>query len=299
MSTTLLIDTFHPFPSLALTLPSETLLADVPSHLLDFIPSFSELDLALTLPSGSLPLDSRPLSALWARDAAYFGNGNDEDVAYGAKSCRLISLRLVPRLRGGKGGFGSQLRAAGGRMSSQKTSNNDSCRDLNGRRLSTLKEAKTLAAYLEFEPERKKAQQEAQRAKLEKLEKRLGINGKGKEKADGDDAPVGAKRRFDDTEYLEQSRDIVDNVKSAVVAGMLKKKKKAKTSPSPDSQEAASSSLSSKSSGASGAPSNTENSSSTDGLAEKASDVTEKAFESPMTTPIISTASASLTAIGA
>ena len=27
------------------------------------------------------------------------------------------------------------------------------------------------------------------------------------------------KRRFDDTEYLEQSRDIVDNVKNAVAAG--------------------------------------------------------------------------------
>ena len=76
-----------------------------------------------------------------------------------------------------------------------------------------------LAAYLESEPERKKAQQEAQRAKLEKLEKRLGINGKGKGKED-DDALVGAKRRFDDTEFLEESRDIVDNVKNAVVAGM-------------------------------------------------------------------------------
>ena len=49
---------------------------------------------------------------------------------------------LLPRFLGGKSGFGFQLRAAGGRMSSQKTSNNDSCRDLTGRRLSTIKEAK-------------------------------------------------------------------------------------------------------------------------------------------------------------
>ncbi|KAJ3771895.1 Sde2 N-terminal domain-containing protein [Lentinula raphanica] len=41
-------------------------------------------------------------------------------------------------------------------MSSQKTSNNDSCRDLSGRRLSTLKEAKKLAEYLESEPDRRK-----------------------------------------------------------------------------------------------------------------------------------------------
>ncbi|KAG8811158.1 hypothetical protein FRC19_004069 [Serendipita sp. 401] len=53
----------------------------------------------------------------------------------------LVSFRLTPVMVGGKGGFGSQLRAAGGRMSSKKTSNNDSCRDLSGRRLSTLKEA--------------------------------------------------------------------------------------------------------------------------------------------------------------
>jgi hypothetical protein len=54
----------------------------------------------------------------------------------------LVSFTLTPSLLGGKGGFGSQLRAAGGRMSSQRTSNNDSCRDLSGRRLSTVKEAK-------------------------------------------------------------------------------------------------------------------------------------------------------------
>ena len=54
----------------------------------------------------------------------------------------LVALRLSPRLLGGKGGFGSQSRAAGGLMSNQKTNNNDSCRDLTGRRLSAFKEAK-------------------------------------------------------------------------------------------------------------------------------------------------------------
>jgi hypothetical protein len=79
--------------------------------------------------------------------------------------------------------------------------------------------ASRLAEYLETEPERKKAQQEAQKAKLEALERKLGISpgDKGKEV----DVTAGVKRRFDDTEYLEQSRDIVDNVKNAVSAGML------------------------------------------------------------------------------
>jgi hypothetical protein len=56
-------------------------------------------------------------------------------------------MRLAPRVLGGKGGFGSQLRAAGGRMSSQKTNNKDSCRDLNGRRLSTIREAKRCVPF--------------------------------------------------------------------------------------------------------------------------------------------------------
>ena len=71
-----------------------------------------------------------------------------------------------------------------------------------------------LAEYLEKEPERKKEAAEAQRAKLEALEKKLGIANEGQ-------PPTGAKRRFDDTEYLEQSRDIVDSVKNAVKAGKL------------------------------------------------------------------------------
>jgi hypothetical protein len=53
-----------------------------------------------------------------------------------------LDLAVCARLLGGKGGFGAQLRATGGRMSSQKASNNDSCRDLTGRRLSSIKEAK-------------------------------------------------------------------------------------------------------------------------------------------------------------
>lgn len=77
----------------------------------------------------------------------------------------------------------------------------------------------SLATYLESEPERKKAQQEAQRAKLQALERKLGIDSKSKGK-EKEETSSGVKRRFDDTEYIEQSKDIVDNVRSAVTAGM-------------------------------------------------------------------------------
>ena len=49
-----------------------------------------------------------------------------------------MSLRLL----GGKGGFGSMLRAQGGRMNAQKTTNFEACRDLQGRRIRTVNEAK-------------------------------------------------------------------------------------------------------------------------------------------------------------
>jgi hypothetical protein len=53
----------------------------------------------------------------------------------------FCTIDVCARLRGGKGGFGTNLRAAGGRMSMGKANNTDACRDLSGRRLSTLKEA--------------------------------------------------------------------------------------------------------------------------------------------------------------
>lgn len=79
-----------------------------------------------------------------------------------------------------------------------------------------------LAAYLEDEPARKKAAAEAQKAKLEALERKLGMGpaDAASSSTGGQPEPLaGKKHRFDDTEYLEQSREMVDTVKSAVSAG--------------------------------------------------------------------------------
>ncbi|QRV75253.1 telomere stability and silencing [Ceratobasidium sp. AG-Ba] len=210
--TTLLVDTVAPFSTLALQVPSSTPLSSLGSLVVSGFPALPYHALSLASPCGTNLASEAPVSSLT--------NGQD-----------ILTLRLMPSLLGGKGGFGSQLRAAGGRMSSQKASNNDSCRDLNGRRLSTIKEAKKMATYLEGEPERKKAAAEEKRAKLEALEKQLGVSEAGPSQEGESSARAGQKHRFDDTEYLEQSREINDNVKSAVTAGLLKKRKKAKTSP--------------------------------------------------------------------
>ena len=62
-------------------------------------------------------------------------------LAHDANPSFPLDIELVPRLRGGKGGFGANLRAAGGRMNASKSTNFDSCRDLSGRRLGAVKEA--------------------------------------------------------------------------------------------------------------------------------------------------------------
>jgi hypothetical protein len=54
----------------------------------------------------------------------------------------VLHMSMSGRLVGGKGGFGSMLRAQGGRMNAQKTTNFEACRDLQGRRIRTVNDAK-------------------------------------------------------------------------------------------------------------------------------------------------------------
>lgn len=138
MSTTVLVSTFPPFPTLSLSVSPDLSFTEIYDLLTDRYHDLPrsdspDFDLVLSPHAGLIPTPDAPLSSL-------FGD-EDQD---------MVTLRLLPRLPGGKGGFGSQLRAAGGRMSSQKTSNNDSCRDLSGRRLSTIKEAKRYASYTPY-----------------------------------------------------------------------------------------------------------------------------------------------------
>ncbi|KAI1179550.1 telomere stability and silencing-domain-containing protein [Nemania sp. FL0916] len=85
----------------------------------------------------------------------------------------FLSLRLSLPLCGGKGGFGSQLRAAGGRMSSKKKRNqgdeNGSSRNLDGRRLRTINEAKALAEYLAIKPEMDQKEREKRRERWQQI----------------------------------------------------------------------------------------------------------------------------------
>ncbi|KAG0273785.1 hypothetical protein BGZ95_010401 [Linnemannia exigua] len=126
----------------------------------------------------------------------------DAEQAQGGLKYFTLSMRMA----GGKGGFGSMLRAQGGRMNSQKTTNTEACRDLSGRRIKTVNEAKKMAEYVRGEPERKKARKDELKRKIE-------------EKLELADRPM-RKHRFEDAKFFDESEEQVEEVKSAVAAAI-------------------------------------------------------------------------------
>jgi ElaB/YqjD/DUF883 family membrane-anchored ribosome-binding protein len=124
-----------------------------------------------------------------------------EDEIYFENELQTIQVNF--RGKGGKGGFGSMLRSQGGKMNSQQTTNFDSCRDLSGRRLKTIKDAKKLVEYQEQQAELEKEKKEKIKEKIEK----------------GLKPPPVKKIRFDDDKYIEQTKQAVSGVKSAVALG--------------------------------------------------------------------------------
>lgn len=134
-----------------------------------------------------------------------------------APDAEHMLLRFNIFLPGGKGGFGSQLRAAGGRMSSRKKNRNPeqenaSNRNLDGRRLRTITEAKNLAAYLTMKPDMDKKEREEKRkrweAVVEAAERKEDEikRGKGNVRLDG--------------QWVEQKEEAEGKTRDAVLAAM-------------------------------------------------------------------------------
>ncbi|KAK9446834.1 telomere stability and silencing-domain-containing protein, partial [Limtongia smithiae] len=117
-----------------------------------------------------------------------------------------LELRLNPRLLGGKGGFGSQLRAQGGRMTARRKRGGkvdeaakDEFRNLDGRRMKSIRQAKDLAVYLETAPQKVKELAAKRKARLQAL-------------VNAEAAPA----RFEDTQFLEESEELIDELKRIV-----------------------------------------------------------------------------------
>lgn len=108
-------------------------------------------------------------------------------------------VRLATKLVGGKGGFGSMLRAIGAQI--EKTTNREACRDLSGRRLRDINEEKRLRKWLEGQEDREKEAAERKQKKLERLvaEPKIEVNL--------------------NPAYEKERQDLPERVNSAVEAG--------------------------------------------------------------------------------
>ncbi|KAK3675019.1 hypothetical protein LTR78_004952 [Recurvomyces mirabilis] len=132
----------------------------------------------------------------------------------------FLPLRLSARLCGGKGGFGSQLRAAGGRMSSRKNRNqnvdpNGSNRNLDGRRLRTVDEAKKLADYLAIKPEMEKKEKEERKKRWEAV-----VEAAERREEEIKSGKLGAGQGRLDAEYVESKEAAEEKTREAVLKAM-------------------------------------------------------------------------------
>uniref|UniRef100_A0AAQ5YZ70 SDE2-like domain-containing protein n=1 Tax=Amphiprion ocellaris TaxID=80972 RepID=A0AAQ5YZ70_AMPOC len=106
---------------------------------------------------------------------------------------------LEPRLKGGKGGFGSMLRALGAQI--EKTTNREACRDLSGRRLRDVNHEKEMAEWLKQQAER---EAEKEQRRLERLQRKLSE----------------PKHQFSDPEYQRQCHDLSERLEDSVLKGL-------------------------------------------------------------------------------
>ena len=190
-------------PTLVLPVPPETTISQLRKQVNEKLPPTDTRVILTTLSNRQLPETSEaPLST-------YLSSSQDD----------FLNLRLAIPLCGGKGGFGSQLRAAGGRMSSRKRTQEDhgSSRNLDGRRLRTVNEAKALAEYMAIKPEMDKKEKEKRRERWEQIvqvseQREAEIRSGNKAKLDG-------KWVEDKEESSERTRDAV---RAAMKAGSYK-----------------------------------------------------------------------------
>lgn len=200
--------------TLSFSLPSTSTVADLTIRIAAYLPPTVSLE-TLTLTT----TNNKVLTA--SRDHIHTLLGTSPQNATEPPT-NLLPLRLSAPVRGGKGGFGSQLRAAGGRMSSKRKRNqgedNASSRNLDGRRLRTVNEAKALAEYLAVKPEMERKEKEERRrrwqAVVDAAEKRQ------EELKNGSGGGGGGGKQKVDSAWMEDREEVGEKARDAVVAAM-------------------------------------------------------------------------------
>ncbi|XP_007436453.1 replication stress response regulator SDE2 [Python bivittatus] len=106
---------------------------------------------------------------------------------------------VEPRLCGGKGGFGSMLRALGAQI--EKTTNREACRDLSGRRLRDVNHEKAMAEWVKQQAER---EADKEQRRLERLKRKL----------------AEPKHFFTNPDYQQQCHEMAERLEDSVLKGM-------------------------------------------------------------------------------
>jgi len=143
--------------------------------------------------------DISEILGLSCKDFYLENNGRRLEQCSNIQDHATLYLRL--RTLGGKGGFGSMLRAIGAQI--EKTTNREACRDLSGRRLRDINEEKRLKSWLEKQLEREREAEERKKRKIEKL---LAV----------------PKNDFKDEHYEEARSKLTEKVNDAVEEGFKK-----------------------------------------------------------------------------
>lgn len=138
-------------------------------------------------------------------------NGKKIDCLQDESSSKCVTkvLDIVPRTFGGKGGFGSMLRAIGAQI--EKTTNREACRDLSGRRLRDINEEQRLKNWIAQQADREKEASENRKKRLERLCQE-------------------PKHEFKDDKYNESRSTMPDEINSSIEKGITAVSKKEKCS---------------------------------------------------------------------
>lgn len=117
------------------------------------------------------------------------------------------TVQVIFSLPGGKGGFGSMLRAIGAQI--EKTTNREACRDLSGRRLRDINEEQRLKKWIAKEAEREAEKIKRRQARIERLKSK-------------------APHNFFDFEYEKEISELPNRINDALSEGLQKAKQPSK-----------------------------------------------------------------------
>ncbi|XP_054711557.1 splicing regulator SDE2-like [Uloborus diversus] len=113
-------------------------------------------------------------------------------------------IHVVLSLPGGKGGFGSMLRAIGAQI--EKTTNREACRDLSGRRLRDINEEERIRKWLAKKAEREAEKMRRRKERLERLKSK-------------------PKHNFVDFEFEKEISQLPERIDDALTEGLEKSSK--------------------------------------------------------------------------